>query len=314
MSTSLTPGSYLTGSAYNGGTARTFNVDATDANTPSKIVARDASGNFSAGTITASMSTSLTPGSYLTGSAYNGGTARTFNVDATDANTPSKIVARDASGDFSAGTITATSISGPLSGNADTATALETARTIALTGDVTGSATFDGSGNISISTTSSGGGMIAQFVSAQVHNKVAYGFVSSEHISPLDISIAPQFSNSKIYLTWRIEYEAHRDMVFRIYRNSTLIGYNTVTGDEQWSGVTTSVQDNNLYTTPEQSMITWIDSPNTTSTVTYKVYIQKSDTNNQNYQSFYLNRTLGHSGANEYENGVSQKTAMEISQ
>ena len=44
------------------------------------------------------------------------------------------------------------------SGNADTATALETERTIELTGDVTGSATFDGSGNISISTTSSGGG------------------------------------------------------------------------------------------------------------------------------------------------------------
>ena len=43
-------------------------------------------------------------------------------------------------------------------GNAATATALATARTIALTGDVTGSATFDGSGNISITTTSSGGG------------------------------------------------------------------------------------------------------------------------------------------------------------
>ena len=44
------------------------------------------------------------------------------------------------------------------SGNAATATALATARTIALTGDVTGSATFDGSGNISIDTSSSGGG------------------------------------------------------------------------------------------------------------------------------------------------------------
>src|SRR4029078_4471990 len=33
----------------------TFSVDATSANTPSTIVARDASGNFSAGTITASL-------------------------------------------------------------------------------------------------------------------------------------------------------------------------------------------------------------------------------------------------------------------
>ena len=36
------------------------------------------------------------------------------------------------------------------SGNADTATALETSRTISLTGDVTGSATFDGSANATI--------------------------------------------------------------------------------------------------------------------------------------------------------------------
>lgn len=41
-----------------------------------------------------------------------------------------------------------------LNGNADTATKLATARTISLTGSVTGSGTFDGSGNLSISTTS----------------------------------------------------------------------------------------------------------------------------------------------------------------
>lgn len=39
-----------------------------------------------------------------------------------------------------------------ISGNAATATKLQTARTIALSGDVSGSATFDGSGNITIST------------------------------------------------------------------------------------------------------------------------------------------------------------------
>lgn len=38
-------------------------------------------------------------------------------------------------------------------GNATSATKLQTARTIALTGSVTGSGTFDGSGNLSITTT-----------------------------------------------------------------------------------------------------------------------------------------------------------------
>ena len=44
-------------------------------------------------------------------------------------------------------------INGSLSGNAATATKWQTARTLALTGDVTGSVAMDGSGNVSIATT-----------------------------------------------------------------------------------------------------------------------------------------------------------------
>jgi len=73
---------------------------------------------------------------------------------ATSANTASAIVARDASGNFTAGTITAnvtgnvTGSSGSTTGNAATATALATGRTISLTGDVTGTTgSFDGTGN-----------------------------------------------------------------------------------------------------------------------------------------------------------------------
>ena len=92
----LTAGSYLTsGGTYNGSTARTFAVDATDANTASKVVARDASGNFSAGTITAALSgnattattatqvgNALTAGSGLSAAGtFTGAAARTFTVD-----------------------------------------------------------------------------------------------------------------------------------------------------------------------------------------------------------------------------------------
>ena len=64
-----------------------------------------------------SVANALTLGTYLTGTSFNGSAAVTTTVDATSANTASKVVARDASGDFSAGTITAA-----LSGNATTAT------------------------------------------------------------------------------------------------------------------------------------------------------------------------------------------------
>lgn len=60
-----------------------------------------------------------------------------------------KIVTRDGSGNFAAGTITAT-----LSGNATTATTLATGRTLALTGDVTGTTeAFNGSANVIAATT-----------------------------------------------------------------------------------------------------------------------------------------------------------------
>jgi hypothetical protein len=247
-------GNGLSGSASSEGATFTVTSNATNANTPSTIVFRDASGNFSAGTITASLSgnattattattangvaansvalgtdttgnyvatiatnagldgsgssegaavtlslnlselttstsdadgdffvvvdsanaqkkltkaninisgfnndagyttnvgdiTGVTAGSFITGGGTSG--TVTINVDATSANTASKVVARDGSGNFSAGTITAA-----LSGNASTATTWQTARTLTLTGDVTGtSAAFNGNGNISIATT-----------------------------------------------------------------------------------------------------------------------------------------------------------------
>ncbi len=187
---SITNGSYITGG--NGGSegaALTLAVDAATAATASKVVARDASGNFSANTITAALSGNATTATTLqtartiaisgdvtgTATSFNGSSNITIssaitadsivNADinsvaaiadtklatistagkvlnsattATSANTASAIVARDASGNFTAGTITAA-----LSGNATTATTLQTARTI-------GGVSFDGSANINL--------------------------------------------------------------------------------------------------------------------------------------------------------------------
>jgi hypothetical protein len=63
-------------------------------------------------TVTATATNALTIGSFLTGTSYNGSAAVTIAADATSANTASKLVARDASGDFSAGVITATKFVG----------------------------------------------------------------------------------------------------------------------------------------------------------------------------------------------------------
>jgi hypothetical protein len=65
--------------------------------------------------------------------SYDGIVDATIAVDATSANTVSKVVARDSSGNFAAGTITANltgNVSGTVSGNAGSATQLQTARNI----------------------------------------------------------------------------------------------------------------------------------------------------------------------------------------
>ena len=84
-----------------------------------------------------------------TGVVAIGGQYYTGIIDgAASANTASKLVLRDGSGNFSAGTITAT-LTGDVTGNADTATALASGRTIAITGDLTyTSPSFTGAGNV----------------------------------------------------------------------------------------------------------------------------------------------------------------------
>ena len=187
-------GTGLSGSSASEGGTFTVTSNATNLNTVSTIVARDASGNFSAGTVTAALSgnattatalatsrtisltgdvtgtsaafdgsgnvsiaatiaadsvalgtdttgnyvSGITNGSYITGGGTSEGAALTLAVDATNLNTASKVVARDASGNFAAGTITAA-----LTGNASTATTLQTARTI-------GGVSFDGSAAINL--------------------------------------------------------------------------------------------------------------------------------------------------------------------
>ena len=81
---------------------------------------------------------------------------------ATASNTASKLVLRDGSGNFSSNVITANSFVGPLTGavtgditgNADTATAWETARNLSLTGDATATlSAVDGTAAVSAALT-----------------------------------------------------------------------------------------------------------------------------------------------------------------
>lgn len=174
VANTLTLGSFLTGTSFNGSAAVTAAVDATSANTVSKVVARDASGNFSAGTITAALSGNATTSSSTTGNAatatnvaYSGltGTVPTWNQNTT--------------------------------GNAATATALQTARTINGT-------SFNGTANITITAAANGGnsstvGGLTPSASAGVGSRIVAadgnGYIFNNYFNSTDNSQASGVTN-----------------------------------------------------------------------------------------------------------------------
>ncbi len=95
-----------------------------------------------------------------------GGKYYTDIVDAaTNANTASTLVLRDASGNFSAGVVTADlsgNVTGNVTGNADTATTLLNSRNFSVTGDATAAGVgFDGSADTELSVTLVASGVTA---------------------------------------------------------------------------------------------------------------------------------------------------------
>lgn len=134
-------------------------------------------------TITTTIGTGKVLNSMLAGSITNDkldvitATNKVSNsaTTATNLNTNNAIVSRDGSGNFSAGTITAS-----LNGNANTSTTLATGRTIGITGDLTyTSPSFNGSTNITAVGTLANSGVVANTYTAATITVDAKGRITS---------------------------------------------------------------------------------------------------------------------------------------
>ena len=123
---------------------------------------------------------------------------------ATSANTNSAIVARDSSGNFSAGTITAnltgnaSGSSGSTTGNAATATTLATGRDFQLTGDVEATAvSFNGSTAVNLVTSIATGSIVNADINTSA--QVAYGKLNlNNSIVNADINASAGIALSKL--------------------------------------------------------------------------------------------------------------------
>jgi len=184
---------------------------ADSANTFSAIVSRNSSGNFSAGTITASLSgtAASVPASGITGqtgmwvSANRPGPYRLYrNDNDSDYNvqtyyTGSKWRLYGYNGD--------TAHADTHVGYADRATTADswtTERTISLTGDVTGSDSISGSGNISISATIGSGKVTAAMIAS---NAVTASEIASGAITNSEVSGTAAIALSKLATTGTLQ-------------------------------------------------------------------------------------------------------------
>ena len=134
-------------------------------------------------------------------------------------------------------------------------------------------------------------------------------------ITPMTVNITPSSTSSKIFLMCRMMYELssslHGNLMFLFKRDTTEIAIPTsgTYGTNRRYGAMTnliSYNETDHNSTPEGTVFHHVDSPSTTSQITYSVHAMSGG------HTLYLNRTVGNTDDINYEVGTSEITAMEI--
>ena len=98
-------------------------------------------------------------------------------------------------------------------------------------------------------------------------------------------------------------YEAHHDSVFKLTRNGTQLSIPSSPGSRR-AGIMSSAYDQNQSSTPAFQTLIYLDSPNSTDLLTYRLLHEG--------QALALNRTISNTNSAAYEQGTSRMILMEI--
>jgi len=131
-----------------------------------------------------------------------------------------------------------------------------------------------------------------------------------EDITGFSVSITPTRSDSKIFVMLCVQYSndgsGGNRVSFRLVRDSTPIAIGDADGNRL--RVTGGGENDGGGGNMKSVTVNHLDSPGTTSAVTYKVQYIANDG-----QEFFLNRTTADSDSNSYMRVVSNISVMEVS-
>lgn len=163
-------------------------------------------------------------------------------------------------------------------------------------------------------------GSIVQVVNTTIYAQTAVSIPNNAttytNIPDLSASITPKKANSRIYVTvrWFGEFAAQTatwNTMWGIKRNTVVVGLNPTAPTGAANGIAMgalSYYSNDANSTPETMSFDYMDSPNSTSLLTYQVCA----TSASEASTIYTNRTVA-AGAG-YEYGSSSITLWEIAQ
>ena len=131
-------------------------------------------------------------------------------------------------------------------------------------------------------------------------------------VTNLSVAITPSSTSSKILVTTHISYGAGNNNLYAsgyLMRDSTDIGVNTTATGSQFNvsfGMDLTGQANETYKLRNSSM-SFLDSPSSTSSLTYKVQVRVNSNG-----TLYINRTGQNANADYGSRGISTLTIMEV--
>jgi len=162
---------------------------------------------------------------------------------------------------------------------------------------------------ISNAGTASGFGKVLQVVSTTKTDTFTTTSSTFVDLTGLSLNITPSSSSNKILIYFNFEsntVETINQVMSRLMRDATAIGVGDAAGSR--TQTTTGMHGDTTGSIISSHVAHFLDSPSTTSSITYKVQVRCS----VNGQTGYISRTQTDSDTANYSRSIATITAMEI--